>query len=58
MVKTVVTVLRQSEEFRPCHVQALQQQVKRWAPAGTKFVCLSDVPIEGVECIPAPVQLA
>ena len=58
----VVTVLRTQVDFQhalntqrdfgPEHVQAMQRQVRKWAPAGTSFVCLSDVPIPGVECIP------
>jgi hypothetical protein len=47
---TVVTVLRSGGEFNASHVWAMQRQVKRWAPTGTRFVCLSDVPIKGVEC--------
>ena len=48
--KRVLTVLRSGGEFQPSHVQALQRQVARWAPAA-KFLCLSDVDVPGVECI-------
>jgi hypothetical protein len=47
---TVLTVLRSGGEFNATHVQAMQRQVERWAPAGTRFVCISDAPIDGVEC--------
>ena len=58
--RTVVTVLktgawRQQQiqrAYGPDHVHWIQQQVKRWAPAGTRFVCLSDQPISGVEVLP------
>ena len=49
---TVLTVLRSGGEFNATHVQAMQRQVKQWAPAGTMFKCLSDIDIPGVECIP------
>ena len=49
---TVLTVLRSGGEFNAGHVQAMQRQVARWAPAGTMFKCLSDIDIPGVECIP------
>lgn len=48
----VLTVLRSGGDFKPLHVQAMQRQVKRWAPAGTEFACLSDVNVPGVETIP------
>lgn len=48
----VLTVLRSGGDFTPLHVQAMQRQVRRWAPPGTQFVCLSDVEVPGVECIP------
>lgn len=47
---TVLTVLRSGGEFNASHVQALQRQVRRWSTAD--FVCLSDVPIPGVETVP------
>lgn len=49
--RRVVTVLRQSPDFQPRHVQAMQRQLARWAP-GTDLVCLSDVDVPGVKCIP------
>ncbi len=50
--KTVVTVLRSGGDFRPEHVQALHRQVLQWAPSGTEFVCLTDVGVDGVACLP------
>lgn len=49
-LRDVVTVLRSGGEYKPCHVQALAEQVERWS--GRKLVCLSDVEVEGVECRP------
>lgn len=49
---TILTVLRSGGDFEPWHVQALQRQVQQWAPAGTNFICLSDVKVPGVWCIP------
>lgn len=51
MEKRVVCVLRSSPEFQPRHVEALQRQLAKWAPSA-KLVCLSDVAVPGVECIP------
>lgn len=51
MEKQVLTVLRSGGEYRPWHVQVLQQQIKQWAP-DAKFQCLSDVDVPGVDCIP------
>ncbi len=48
----VVTVFRSGGDFLPKHVQALQRQVLRHAPAGTTFECLTDTDIPGVESIP------
>ena len=58
----VVTVLRTQVDFQhalntqrdfgPEHVQAIQRQVRRWAPPGTEFLCLSDIPVPGVDVIP------
>ena len=52
----IVTVLKSRgtfgpSEFQPVHVKALQRQVEKWAPFA-QFTCLSDVPVEGVECVP------
>lgn len=38
-------------DYRPEHVQWLQMQCARYAP-GVRFVCLSNVEIDGVETIP------
>lgn len=51
MEKRVVTVLRSGGDFQPRHVQALQRQLAKYAPAA-RLVCLSDVDVPGVECIP------
>lgn len=48
MGKRVLTVLRSGGEYGPQHVQAIQRQVRKWAPPDTEFFCLSDVPIPGV----------
>lgn len=48
---TIFCVLRSGGEFRPEHVQRLQQHAGFFAP-DTEFVCLSDVAIAGVETIP------
>jgi hypothetical protein len=42
---TPVTVLRSGGEYKPWHVQRLAKQVPG-------LVCFSDVPIDGVKCIP------
>lgn len=52
----VVTVLKSRgpfgpSEFKPEHVVALQKQVEKWAPLA-QFTCLSDVKIDGVDCVP------
>jgi hypothetical protein len=49
---TVVTVLRSGAEFGPEHVQAMQRQVRKYSPPDTKYLCISDVPVAGVEVIP------
>lgn len=47
----VATVLRSGGDFAPKHVRALREQVlARWPEA--RFVCLSDVDVEGVETLP------
>lgn len=52
MEKRVFTVLRGGGEYGPQHVQAMQRQVRKWAPADTQFYCLSDTDVPGVDCIP------
>lgn len=52
MEKRVLTVLRSGGDFRPWHVQAMQRQVEQWAPKGTRFACLTDTDVPGVECVP------
>jgi hypothetical protein len=49
--KRVLTVLRSGGEYGPEHVQAIQRQVKKWAP-DAHFACLADVPVPGVDVIP------
>lgn len=41
----IITVLRTGGDFRPCHVEALRDQCRSYAPRA-EFICLSDV--EGV----------
>jgi len=43
--------LRTGGEYLPLHVQALKRQIDEHL-AQHEFVCLSDVPVPGVECIP------
>lgn len=38
-------------DFKPVHVQALQKQIAKFAPFAY-FQCLTDVKVEGVDCIP------
>jgi hypothetical protein len=47
----IVTVLKSGGDFAPVHVRALQEQVARWAPLAS-FECLTNVPVEGVDCRP------
>ena len=47
----IVTVLRSGGDFNAKHVQALQRQVRQYAP-WADFVCLSDVDIADVETLP------
>jgi hypothetical protein len=59
-VLTVACVLRSGGEYRPEHVQALAEGVKRHMPkpkgrreqSPYRFVCLSDVPVPGVPVWP------
>lgn len=48
----VATVLRSGGEYTPLHVQYLQAAVRRYLHYSHRFVCLSDVQIDGVETIP------
>lgn len=48
---TVVSVLRSGGEYEPIHVQALAKQVAHYMP-WTRFVCLSDTDIPGVDRVP------
>lgn len=50
-VTTVASVLRSGGEYFPEHVLALRDGVARHLPAA-RFVCLSDVPVPGVETKP------
>jgi len=49
----VCTALRSGGEFKPKHVQVLQQQVLKYGPKGTTFHCLSDIDVPGVDTIRA-----
>lgn len=48
---TVACVLRSGGEYGPRHVRALADQVAHFMP-GTRFACLSDQEVPGVECLP------
>ena len=52
----VVTVLRTmrmlSCDFSPRIVQAVKRMVDDWAPRGTDFLCVTDVPVPGVNTLP------
>lgn len=48
---TVACVLRSGGEYGPRHVQVLAAQVAHFMP-GTRFACLTDVDVPGVECLP------
>jgi hypothetical protein len=47
----VFTVFRSGGDFLPHHVRVLRRQVFDWSPRDTQFICLSDVPIPGVETL-------
>jgi hypothetical protein len=47
----VATVLKTGGDFKPEHVILLRDQIARHTPAA-KFICLSDVAIDGVNTIP------
>lgn len=49
--RRILAVLKSGPEFRAAYVQAMQRQLARWAP-DAEFVCLSDVVVPGVQCIP------
>jgi len=57
---TILTVCNTAEwpgrpverRYGPEHVVWLQRQVQRWAPSGTRFLCLSDTRIPGVGTLP------
>lgn len=48
---TVVCVLRTGSRYSQCHVRWLRDQVTRNLRNPHRFVCLSDVAVEGIECI-------
>ena len=54
LMATLVTVLRSGGRYDAVWVERLAQAVRRHAPAFTRFVCLTDLPleIEGVETAP------
>lgn len=47
----IVCVLRSGGEYRPEHVIRLRDQVARHL-AGARFLCLADVTVPGVDCVP------
>lgn len=47
----IVTVLKSGGEFKPHHVIALHRQCAKYAP-DVEFVCLTDVFVPTVECVP------
>lgn len=47
----IVTVFRSGKDFKPEHVQALKRQCEKHAP-WSDFLCLSDVPVSGVDTVP------
>lgn len=51
MIVTVACVLRSGGEYKPEHVLHLRDGVRKWLLMPHRFVCLTDTPIEGVNCI-------
>jgi len=49
---TIATVLRSGGEFTPEHVQELRHAVATNLHRPHRFVCLSDLPVPGIEVIP------
>ena len=49
---TVVCVLRSGGEYTAAHVLRLAKQVRVYAPAETRFICLTDMDVAGVETQP------
>lgn len=47
----ILTVLRSGGDFEPAHVQRLADQCRKFSP-GSRFLCLSDMEITGVETKP------
>lgn len=52
MIPTFACVLKTGGDYLPEHVQALAEQVKRYTSIEYRFVCYSDIEIDGVETIP------
>lgn len=48
---TVACVLRSGGDFHADHVRHLQDGVRRWLTLPNRFVCLTDTPVAGVDCI-------
>jgi hypothetical protein len=51
-VLTVLTVYRSGGQYTPEYVTRLRDGVKDHLTVPHRFVCMTDAPIEGVECIP------
>ncbi len=49
---TVLTVYRSGGQYTPEYVTRLRDGVKSCLTVPHRFVCMTDAPIEGVECIP------
>jgi hypothetical protein len=47
----IFTVLKSGREYLPLHVRALKRQIEQHSATPHEFVCLTDIPVAGVECI-------
>lgn len=52
MSLTVASVLRSGGPYAPCDVQRLARAVERHLARFDRFVCLSDLAVPGVDCVP------
>jgi len=52
MIPTFACVLKMGGDYLPGHVQALAKQVKQYTSIPYRFVCYSDIEIEGIKTIP------
>ena len=55
----MICCVRTGKKYGPEYVTRLRDGIARHAPKGSKqpFICFTDDPIEGVECLPLPVDL-